>query len=1750
MTKSISRHWRLPLLAIVLLLIASLQFYSAGASSNDVVTLTEFPKDYQLYPRNSSNKGTITVAGEITTGSAGTAVVNVKRNGSAYTTASASYGSGTDVPFSIDVQIDAELADYSVELRTGANELKASADYIVAGDVYVIQGQSNAVAGMYTNDDDGDASNDPAVTSSASAQNDYVRTYSSGTGDPSVLTLDDNWYIADGDGFNDHGAIGQWGLKMADTLVDSTDIPMAIINGAFGGEEISFFQRNDDDKTDLRTNYGRLLYRMEKSGLQDDVKAIFWYQGESDKGDVDLHLEGFDAIYNDWKEDYPSTDTIYTFQIADFCFGDNLDQREAQRRLPEIYSDVKVFSTNAIKGHRLDCHYWWQDGYETLGENAARAVSADFYAGSAIDSDAPDLERAYFSAPVGSNAEKTRITLQLKNVDSGLNFDDYRTNGSGNTALYRFKFFSDVAGENIHINDYTVDSANGRIIFDIQTGWDSNGPVPPTGNLTAHFEGDPWLKMGDVEADQDNVTNGNGVGLMTFNAKVFESAESPEAIIYAEDFDNTGNPTQGTLSNGSFSVSLKGDRSNDPNNDINQMYWTFGDGTVGYGTNEFHTYTQSGTYEVTLRVRDGQGNFDYAKQTVLVFADTSAACTSNNLVHGLNYERFDNLTGTSVSDLTTNADFTSADSHSYIEDFEIPENIGDEYGARVRGYIVPPISGEYEFWVSSDDESEVYLYTVYDKSHANFSLPTIAQTISNDPLIHITGSHSQPREFEDSFKAVHGSSYTQWDQYVGQTYFSKNLEVGKLYYVEALYKEGTAGDHLSLGWRLPGAKNYTLIENANLCVARTDLDLAPLPEINAKPSGEENGTPPFGEAPLTILFDGNETVDDDGDINNATFIWSFGDGNVNNNNTQATAHEYRTPGTYYSVLSVQDEDGYINNAVQKIEVVEPDCSVEANGVLFERFDNVGGRTIEDMFTADPAGAIPTYDDAGPSYVARLNTFEMPENVGDEYAARFRGFIVPDSTGGHVFRIAGDDQAVMFLSTDADPANKVAIASVTNMTTTAPTFDTLTGSIGGSEGWTPVRDWLNTDVKYPNQESAMITLTAGQRYYVEVLYKEELFNDHLSIGWQVPGSTTFDLILCHNLEPFNSNGGGSGELPIHNLEINVEQSHTTVPESGALIEYRVTLTNASADELGADPIQINSIVDSLHGDIASNAAGWETPFVENTCWWWIPELWNGQSWTCSYTKWVEGAGQTHNVTVNAVSNSGLTIAESADAEYVGFVGPGVKSTNAWAADGQSTIELFTQMVDTDHDIDTNFDVYSADIRDTEGILIGDFDLDGVCDMWQTWWLRNCIALSTSEVMSVLDDTSSTDMRDRMLRSLTATWLNIIAGNEYECADMKTAVNLGLIWLDDNGNPLDGGSAISETSYTWTQIEYTQVWYDWYNDTGGNYCGETASGSSATCGSLAQEAEIAGNITNPNNGKDYIFGNRIKVFADSAANGGEFIQGKTNQPSQWSMKFKNNKYSSPHRAVYCVDIPADGYYVIDAWVRTPSGGNDDSYFVQFNSGPYVLWDTTKHYNDFGYSDVSNRAWGGATARWYLTAGEHKLKFHLRENGTQLDRFVVKADATRSEVQAIDGGTPEAYVNGGPLTGPSDHYMYQWLVDGNNIPDTNRSGEHSGEFATAMSGFLTDSSTLTEVDEIEVGGAVGHIAGHVDVDATTEDAIHEAGVEHFAPSNVVVPTAISMSDLTTGAIPSSLSLMMVLISMLSVGVLGLYLRRNKNK
>src|SRR5258705_4198279 len=90
------------------------------------------------------------------------------------------------------------------------------------------------------------------------------------------------------------------------------------------------------------------------------------------------------------------------------------------------------------------------------------------------------------------------------------------------------------------------------------------------------------------------------------------------------------------------------------------------------------------------------------------------AYTASGSISG---EGFTDIPGSSLIDLSSSVKYPNhPDVTAQLTSFEYA-NIGDNYGGHVRGYICAPATGNYIFYLASDDQSELWLSTNDDPAN-------------------------------------------------------------------------------------------------------------------------------------------------------------------------------------------------------------------------------------------------------------------------------------------------------------------------------------------------------------------------------------------------------------------------------------------------------------------------------------------------------------------------------------------------------------------------------------------------------------------------------------------------------------------------------------------------------------------------------------------------------------------------------------------------------------------------------------------------------------------------------------------------------------------------------------------------------------------------------------------------------------------------------------------------------------------------
>ncbi len=375
-----------------------------------IVQLDRLPRPGQVFQRDDSGRASVSFAGSVKSSNWSAVRLEITCDGSPFDSAQQvlSFVNGS-APFDFARMLVAGKHDFELSLYAlcaSEQRLVARVGNVAVGDIWLINGQSNAVAADYFGEQ----------LANAESQSHWVRSFGTATlGADGPYDL--HWDLADGEDIYSHGTVGAWALRMGALLEQHYAMPIGLINGAVGGTSIEAHLRDDTDPLNLRTIYGRLLYRAEAAGVRTALRGMLWYQGEADGNAADMWQARWQSLKQSWQFDYPALQQIYLFQIRDNCAGAGDALREVQRELFENSNDTYVMSTTAAVLHD-GCHFQYL-GYRELGERLARVLGRDFYASIDTDEiDAPNILNA-----VWKDAHHTQILLTFADPDDRLVFD-------------------------------------------------------------------------------------------------------------------------------------------------------------------------------------------------------------------------------------------------------------------------------------------------------------------------------------------------------------------------------------------------------------------------------------------------------------------------------------------------------------------------------------------------------------------------------------------------------------------------------------------------------------------------------------------------------------------------------------------------------------------------------------------------------------------------------------------------------------------------------------------------------------------------------------------------------------------------------------------------------------------------------------------------------------------------------------------------------------------------------------------------------------------------------------------------------------------------------------------------------------------------------------------------------------------------------------------------------------------------------
>lgn len=178
---------------------------------------------------------------------------------------------------------------------------------------------------------------------------------------------------------------------------------------------------------------------------------------------------------------------------------------------------------------------------------------------------------------------------------------------------------------------------------------------------------------------------------------------------------------------------------------------------------------------------------------------TPTACAGTG---SIGWEQWTRVNGNSLNAIPTQK---APDNTAVLTQFESAHGIGDNYGARIRGYVCPPQDGSYVFRIAGDDYCQLWL------------------SADDNP------------DKKVLIASVNGwTNVGEWDKYASQQSAPVALLAGHRYYIEALHKENDGGDFVAAAWTLPGGQVEAPIAGEHLIPFGTPASLASAQTASAK----------------------------------------------------------------------------------------------------------------------------------------------------------------------------------------------------------------------------------------------------------------------------------------------------------------------------------------------------------------------------------------------------------------------------------------------------------------------------------------------------------------------------------------------------------------------------------------------------------------------------------------------------------------------------------------------------------------------------------------------------------------------------------------------------------------------------------------------------------------------------------------------------------------------------------------------------
>jgi hypothetical protein len=434
------------------------------------------------------------------------------------------------------------------------------------------------------------------------------------------------------------------------------------------------------------------------------------------------------------------------------------------------------------------------------------------------------------------------------------------------------------------------------------------------------------------------------------------------------------------------------------------------------------------------------------------------------------------------------------------------------YADQSIGVFIPPTTGNYVFFICSDDYSELFLGT--DIGAASAQLIAEENLWSNpNQWTASAGGSSLSQKRSDQF-ALSGSN----PQYPNGV----PLVAGNMYFIELNHENGNGGYNDEVYYKMftdpdPNSSGSTATDMTNTPGSQVIGFVAQPPTfatVTVSPSAATNSAGSAVYFSASVASDG--TCTSNGIPYYPSFVWQTNgtivtnaDGTVangrlfsyivgsNDNNVKVTCSVTIANSTFSNLVSTPASTITVTPA-----------SVTVGGLRREFWYNedfgLASSALGQTSTNGDFGGLANFGVGEPSYTAVVTIGQGPTGTGiDNYNERYSGWFIPPTTGSYVFWVESDDYSELFISTDATPNNKYLIAQETEY---ANPYEWLTDEAMGVTAGTPITQKYSATFVPPGGTTAPyaagISLKAGEMYYIEADHEQGGGGDNFAMTFSL------------------------------------------------------------------------------------------------------------------------------------------------------------------------------------------------------------------------------------------------------------------------------------------------------------------------------------------------------------------------------------------------------------------------------------------------------------------------------------------------------------------------------------------------------------------------------------------------------------------------------------------------------------------------